>query len=741
MLMTTLGLVVSAATAAAESARNTDAPASPDAPATRPRLGLVLSGGGARGAAHIGVLQVLEQLRVPVDLVTGTSMGSVVGGLYASGLSPEDLSRVIQAIDWVDVFEDKPARQDLSFRRKQDDRGFLTGARLGFKDWTIFIPSGLVEGQKLDFLLRTLSMTSDGLARIESLPLPFRAVATNIETGEAFVFDRGELAVAQRASMSIPGAFSPVEVDGELLVDGFVANNLPIDVAQELGAEVVIAVDIATPIASRAALADAVAITGQVSGFPVQASQRKQIERLGGDDVLLQPPLGDLGSAAFTRMDEAIEIGRQAALAAAPALARYAVSESEYEAWRAAHRRPEFQPPVIDAIRLENRSPLADRTIAARIRTRAGEALDLEQLSDDLSRLYGLDAFERVRFDLRREGGSMILVYEIDPRDRGPHSFRFGLALETVFGDEANFNLGMNHVWYPINAWAGELRTQLQFGDLSRVTSSFYQPLDPAEWLFVLPTVDYSYRDVDLYVDGDRVARFDIEVATADVVGGVNLGKFGQLRGGIGYADGHARRKVGDPSLVRRRSFRGGFGIASLEVDTLDDPRFPTDGAYLRVDSFFYRRALGFDENYDRLESRAAAFYTYRKNTLGIRLRYDTSFEVDDRVTAINTLGGFLNLSGFERDSITGRHVGLLGVSLYRRVATPSVFAWRFPVYVGAIYEVGNAWDRRADLADDLRHSAAPFFAADTPLGPLYVAYAYGEGGEHQGYLYLGASF
>src|SRR5262245_2010102 len=199
------------------------------AKAGRPKLGLVLSGGGARGAAHLGVLQVLEELRVPVDMVTGTSMGSVLGGLDAGGLAPDEVSQTIQSVDWVRVFQDKPDRQDLSFRRKQDDRNFLTNLRLAFKNWSIFIPSGVVEGQKLDFLLRSMTLNQTGLAQIEDLPLPFRAVATDIVTGEPVVFDKGPLAVAQRASMSIPAAFSPVVLpSSRVLVDGYVANNLPI---------------------------------------------------------------------------------------------------------------------------------------------------------------------------------------------------------------------------------------------------------------------------------------------------------------------------------------------------------------------------------------------------------------------------------------------------------------------------------------------------------------------------------
>lgn len=717
------------------------APEKSSKPSARPRLGLVLSGGGARGAAHIGVLEVLEEMRVPVDLVTGTSMGSVVGGLYAAGMSPEELGAAIQGIDWVRVFADKPDRQDLSFRRKQDDRNFLTNLRLGIKNWSLFIPSGLVEGQKLDFLLRSLTLDARGLAQIENLPLPYRAVATDIVTGDAVVFDHGPLAVAQRASMSIPAAFSPVIVDERVLVDGYVANNLPIDVAQELGAQAVIAVDISTPASKLEELETAVAISGQVSTFPVQQSQARQIERMKKNDVLLQPALGDIAAASFTRMPEAIEAGRQAALAAKDKLARYSVSESEYAAWRARQRRPPVELPVIDAVRIENRSLLSDRVIKARIESRPGERLDLEKVSDDLGRLFGLDAFERVRFDLRREAEGMVLIYQLDARERGRNYIRFGLNLESNLGKEANFNIGLNHVLFPINSWDGELRTEGQFGDTSRVGTELYQPIEPRDWLFVMPFVSYELRDVDVWQHHHHLARYDLEQTLTGMFLGVNLGRYAQLRGGIGYLNGKATREIGDPAVFKNEKFSGGVYAATFEYDALDDVRFPNDGSYFRADSFFFRKELGFVESFERVSVQANTFRTWRKNTIGLGLKYETSIDAGPRIEAVHTLGGFLNHSGFERNSLTGQHTGLARLLAYRRIASPAVFAWEFPVYVGGLFEIGNAWDDRSDIDNDLLISAGPFIGVDTPLGPLYIAYAHGEGGENQGYLFLGRSF
>ena len=731
---------LAAATLARAEAPSPPAP-EPTATPPRPRIGLALSGGGARGAAHIGVIEVLEELRVPVDVVSGTSMGSIVGGLYAAGLSPEELGHVIRSVDWVRVFDDKPERQALSYRRKEDDRNFLTNLRLAFKRRGFFVPPGVVEGQKLEYLLRTITLGQKGVARIEDLHLPFRAVATDIRTGEAVVLSRGKLATAQRASMSIPAAFSPVELDGRLLVDGYLANNLPIDVAEDLGAEVVIAIDISTPLSEIDANTSALGINAQASVFATQANQQLRKDRLGAEDVLLSPDLGDIGSASFSRMEEAIEAGRRAARAAADQLARHSVSEAEYAAWRSAHRRAAPTLPVIDEIRIENQSLLADSLIRARVRAREGSTLDLDILKSDLERLFGLDAFQRVDFDLRHEADRTILVYQLVPRLRGRNHFRLGLNLETDFGNDAGYNVGVNHVLLPMNRFGGELRNYVQLGDTYVVSSEMYQPLDPTDTLFVLSQVRYQRESIDIYSDGDRLARYDVDSIGAGIDLGIGLGRFARIRGGIGYQNGKGNRHTGDPAVFSDSHFKGGFYQATFEFDSLDNTRFPNDGSIVLVQGQFLRKELGFDDSVETLIVRASSFRTFWRNTIGLTLNYDTSFGSSGEVELQNAVGGFGRLSGFERNSILGPHTGIARLTTYRRIASPAIFAWEFPVYAGAQFEAGDAWQKRNDIENEMRYSAGPFFGVDTPLGPLYLAYAYGEGGENQGYLFLGQSF
>ncbi len=712
------------------------------AEAARPRVALVLSGGGARGAAHVGVIEVLEELRVPVDIVTGTSMGSILGGLYALGRSPEELRSAIEDTDWVAAFADDPPRTSMTFRRKQDDFNFLTRFKLGFKDRSFFIPAGAIQGQQLDYLLRRLSLTPRGVARFEDLRLPFRAVATDILTGDAVVLDRGVLSQALRASMSIPAVFTPVEWNGLRLVDGATSNNLPVDVAQALGADVVIAVGIATPEARLEDIASALEISAKVLSHQVEQNERESIARLDSDDVLLLPN-PEVGGASFTEMPEVIAVGREAALNARSVLERYAVSEAEYAEWRRGQRAPIPDPDTLRVaeIRIENDSRLSDAVVASRIRSEPGP-LDLGVLAADLGRIYGMDAFEFVSFDLRPADDGMQLVFDAHERERGENYVRFGLNLDTDFENDAVFNIALNHVAYPLDSLGREWRSTLQFGDRIRARTELFQPIEPSQRFFVTPVIDYDRRKLPIFDDGDRIARYVIQTGTAAILAGVDLADFARWSVGASYVVGDVDLDTGAPvSFDDDGNFDGATLFATFGMDNLDNTYFPRRGVVASVDFELFRDSFGWDSDFETLEARWSGFVSFGANTLGLTVSYDTVFGDEDRLDSLYTLGGFGNLSGFQRDEIVGNHAGFARLLAYREVASPVLFSWRFPVYVGGSLETGNAWEKRADLDDDLLVSGGGFVGAETPFGPVYVGYGYGEGGNNQVYFFLGQSF
>jgi NTE family protein len=317
-----------------------------DAPSVRPRVGLVLSGGGARGIAHVGVLKVLEEARVPVDLIVGTSMGAIIGGLYASGMSAAELEREILSIDWGNVFERREPRQLLSQRRKEEDFELSPVLELGFRDGEFRLPTGAVSTRDLEMLLRRYTLPTRHLATFDSLPTPFRAVATDMETGHPVVMDHGDLAAALRASMSVPGVFSPLEVDGRILGDGGLVNNLPVNVARRMGADVIIAVNIGTPLAGRETLGSLLGITSQMVNILTEQNVQASMALLTPADLLLLPPLGKLTSADFDRAQELVRIGEAYGQSVREALARFATDAPATPAGAASARpTPKTTPP------------------------------------------------------------------------------------------------------------------------------------------------------------------------------------------------------------------------------------------------------------------------------------------------------------------------------------------------------------------------------------------------------------
>ena len=318
------------------------APAEPalELPAARPRIGLVLSGGGARGLAHGGVLKVLEALQIPIDVITGTSMGAIVGGLYASGMRAADLDLALRSVNWGEVFTNPVQRQQLSQRRKEEDFDIAAAIELGLRDGELLLPSGAVSSRGLESLLRRYTLPVRGVARFDDLPIRFRAVATDMETGAAVVLDSGDLALALRASMSVPGAFAPTEVDGRVLGDGGLVNNLPIDVARALGADLVIVVNIGTPPAGRATLNSVVGLTAQMINLLTEQNVQRSLATLGPQDVLIAPALGTLTAGDFEQADRFFALGEAGARGRSDQLAALAQRAPAYAAWRAGHPAP-----------------------------------------------------------------------------------------------------------------------------------------------------------------------------------------------------------------------------------------------------------------------------------------------------------------------------------------------------------------------------------------------------------------
>src|SRR5512138_1266653 len=366
----------------------------------RPRVGLVLSGGGARGAAHVGVLKVLDEMHVPIDAIAGTSMGAVVGGLYASGMSGGEIETLLRSVNWQDAFRDRPPREELGFRRKQDERNFLVRFALGVKDNCFVLPPGLVQGQKLEQVLRNAALPVAEIQRFDRLPIPFRAIATDLETGQAVVMDSGDLVTAMRASMSAPGVFAPAQRDGRILVDGGLVDNLPIDTARSMGVDVLIVVDVSFPLYLRDELTSPLEVTNQAFAILIRGRTLQEREKLRPTDVVLDPALGRFTSADFSRVPEALRAGEESARAAAATLAKLSLSDADYRDYLAKRNTRSTELPLIEFVRADSASAQYDPLVQETMKELVGKQLDKELVRSKLSSLYALDRFETIDYQL-----------------------------------------------------------------------------------------------------------------------------------------------------------------------------------------------------------------------------------------------------------------------------------------------------------------------------------------------------
>ncbi len=418
----------------------------------RPRVGLVLSGGGARGAAHVGVIRALEEMRIPIDAIAGTSMGAVVGGLYAAGLSGTEITDVFNALNWQDLLRDRAPRRDLVFRRKQDDRSLLARGALGFRPGEgVVLPLGLVQGQKITQVLRSATLRVGDVTDFDQLPTPFRALATDLETGEPVVLAAGDLATVLRASMSAPGVLAPVEIDGRLLVDGGLVDNLPVSLARAMGVDVIIAVDVSFPLAQRDGLESALDVTNQMIGIMVRRGTRESRAALAPTDVLIQPDLGRMTAVDFDRVPQVMAVGGAAMYEVHGRLAELSQPAEQYATYLAARRRVHDPSEALAFVRAGPKSQEDAARIDAVFGSLAGEPLDTVVLQRKLGRQYGLDRFESVDYRLVREDEELGLEIDARRKSWGPNFLRLGVSVEQDFDGGAAANAGVRVLMTGLN--------------------------------------------------------------------------------------------------------------------------------------------------------------------------------------------------------------------------------------------------------------------------------------------------
>jgi NTE family protein len=697
--------------------------ASATAPATgeRPRIGLVLGGGGAKGAAHVGVITMLEDMRVPVDCIVGTSMGALVGGTYASGRSAASLQDAIGQISWSQTIAFQGRREHLPMRRKLAGRTYSNNLEFSFRDGSVAAPRGFINTQNIEQTIRYLVGSSLGAADFDELPIPFRAIATDMMTGEMVVLDQGDLAQAMRASMAVPGIFAPVTVDGRTLGDGGLTRNLPVDIARQTCADVVIAVAVPTPPPAPEALQSPITMVSRTLDVLIGANEREQLATLRPGDVSIIVPMGDIGTGSFERVAEAIPLGRRAAEQQRDELRRYSLPLAEYQAWRAATQRRSGASAQIGEIRVAGLQRVDEDYVRSRIDLQPGDEVDERALAEAMSRVFDLGDFESVQYAL--EGGPPGPTLRVDVAEKpGPNLLRFdlGIGMGTEGGNA--FVLAADYLRPWINPLGGEVHGRLQIGRTSRAELSLYQPLDPAHAWFVEPGAQLQRSTEDIFIGDDAATRYNFDSGFAYLEGGRTVGTRSELRLGLRSGVQSATREISYPGLSNIDS--EGYGGATLRFtyDDRDRDALATRGWLGRLDYYQSLDALGADApDYGRLEALLATSVPVEADLVLLRATGGARLEGELPFYDLFTLGGPISFPGLQLGQLRGTSYWAVSSAYLHKVADISPLFGQ-TLYAGAGLTAGDMAGRIDGIDEAPVFSGSLLFGGRTPLGPLSVA-------------------
>jgi NTE family protein len=691
----------------------------------RPRIGLVLGGGGAKGAAHVGVIRVLEEMHIPVDCVVGTSMGALVGGTYATGMSAEELENRIEEISWNDTIAFQNRHSRLPMRRKLSGVTYSNGLEFGIREGGLTAPSGFINTQNIEQTIRLLVSRSLGVQDFDRMPIPFRAIATDMQRGEMVVLSSGDLATAMRASMAVPGIFAPVTIGDRVLGDGGLTRNLPVDIARQTCADVVIAVSVPNPVPKPEDLQSPLTMLNRTLDVLVGANERDQLRTLTDRDISIVVNPGDITSGSFNRVKEAIPLGRAAALAHRDELARYSVSESDYQAWREHTLRGTRKSVQLAEVKVEGLGRVDETYVRSKLGLEKGSIVDQRLLSDRIDEVYALDEFDRVQYHLEGDPDRPELEVTAYEKPWGPNFVRFDVGLQVNSDGDTAFVLGGDLVRGGLNAFGGELHGVLAFGRTSTAELSLYQPFERRRRYFVEPAVRVRRSVEDIFDGDDPVARYKLSEALGTLELGRVFGNRAELRLGLVSGTRSARPDIASNEFARSDSEHYGGWSASATYDTRDRVALPTRGWLGRVRYFKADDRLGSESllAYERLEGLIAHSVPVWNDVVEIALMGGTSFGDEMPPYDQFVLGGPQSFPGLRLGALRGEEYWSGSASYLHKVADISALFGQ-ALYTGFKFTAGEMRERLDERSPETVYSGALVLGGRTPMGPLTLSLA-----------------
>ncbi len=703
--------------------------------ADRPKIGVALEGGGALGLAHIGVLQWFEDHHVPIDYIAGTSMGGLVGGLYASGKSPEQLRELVEQQNWDSIIGGQTQYQDLSFRRKEDLRAYPNSLVVGLKNG-LTLPAGLNAGQEISLLIDHETLPYSRLSSFDQLPIPFRCVATDLVSGKEVVFKDGSLAKAMRATMSIPGLFSPIRDGEKVYVDGELVGNLPTDVVRKMGAEIVIAVHLETAPVKPGDIQSLFSVLGRSVDVVVRENE---IRSLSAADLIVNVNLSDFTSLDYQKAKSIIDKGESAAEEKIRILMPYSLDDPDWQRYLETHgARKQSLVPIPRFVRVEGTSPEGRKQLERSLKSLVDKPIDPQSLETILNRLTGIGRYDSSDYQMGEENGQTGLIVTVHEKNYAPPTLQFGFEMDGSESDNANFTLASRVTFVDIAGFRSEWRTDVLFGNTYGVASELYRPFTASSKWFFAPHADAGDTAFYLYRKSDPLA--DYRVSRANIGGdlGYEFGRFAEVKAGyeMGYLD--TRLRLGTPQFPSVEGRTGDFRLHFL-ADHTDDSVLPRRGFGAETAFRWFQSSPGATGSFPTMELKVRYFQPItRPASLFAAAEGGSTFGYQGTGIPQFFLGGPLRLSAYGTNELFGNQYYTLRIGYLHEIASLPPFLGK-NVYAVGTYEFGKMYG----FADQSKfpNDVAAGVIAQTAFGPFFIGGSVGDSGHQKWFFQLGHLF
>jgi NTE family protein len=705
------------------------------APQPRPKIGVALEGGGAMGLAHIGVLKWFEEHHIPVDYVAGTSMGGLVGGFYATGMSPDELRTLINGMDWRKILGDRTPYEDLSFRRKEDQRAYPNSLVFGLREG-LSLPAGLNAGHQIGLLIDRVTLPYDQVTSFDALPVPFRCVATDLVSRKPYVFKEGSLAVALRATMSIPGAFSPVHDGKAVFVDGGLLNNLPTDVVRQMGAEIVIAVHLERGPVEAKDIQSVFNVLDHSVGAVLQENELRSLEQA---DAVISVPLAEFRARDYAKSEQIMKRGYEAANSRARLLEAFALGDAdwqEHERVREARKRGDVPTPQF--IEVEGTNPHEATDVTRYVKGFQGKPVDPAKIDEVLTRLTGVGRYDSAGYRLIDKNGQTGLLIQVVEKNNAPPMFQTAFEVDGSQSGNVDFTMGTRFTFMDVAGFRSEWRTDVLLGNTYSIQTELFRPFRAESRWFFAPHADASDTTFPIYAKNDPLADYRIYRTNIGVDVGYTFGRFSELRVGYEVGSLNTKLRLGTPQIP---AVAGRVGETRLHylLDHTDDPVIPRRGFSAETNFRWFDQSPGAKAGFPSMDLKLGYFQPITKPaSLFVESEGGTTFGTTSTGVPQFFLGGPVRLSAYGQNEFQGNQYYLFRAGYLHDLLILPPFLGKKVYAVGA-YEIGKMYGvtTRTEFPNDV----AAGLLAETALGPFFIGGSVGDSGHRKWFFQLGRVF